>query len=300
VSGYTKLFGSILESTVWDLPAASKIVWITMLVMVDRDGVVQASVPGLAKRANVSIDECESALQSFLSPDRYSRTKDNEGRRIKEVDGGWLLLNYVKYRELMSADDVREKAAIRQQEWRQRHPKSQKVTASNARVTASNASNDIVSVSVSAAVSAPESKDPEIVTSPSARDGVGVYSSHFLTFWMSYPRKVGKGDAWKAWKRLRPELPDVLRAIANQRVTPDWRKDNGAFIPHPATWLNGRRWEDEPNARMTPVRSQGPPVAIAEAMGQRAAKDAAQLERERLAQGEKFRQERERDAGVVG
>jgi hypothetical protein len=74
-------------------------------------------------------------------------------------------------------------------------------------------------------------------------------------------------------------------------------------VPHPATWLNAGRWEDEQPKQMTiarPTRPPGPPVAIAEAMGQRAAKDAAQLERERLAQGEKFRQERERDAGVVG
>jgi hypothetical protein len=300
VSGYTKLFGSILESTVWDLPAASKIVWITMLVMVDRDGVVQASVPGLAKRANVSIEECESALQSFLSPDRYSRTKDNEGRRIKEVDGGWLLLNYVKYRELMSADDVREKAAIRQQEWRQRHPKSQKVTESNARVTASNASNDIVSVSVSE----PVAENPDRNTPASrARVSSGRKESEaFGAFYLAFPRHVGRDKAWGAWRAKGCEAiaPVIMAAVEWQKrlvfasAPPD-------KIPHPASWLNAGRWKDE-QPRQTAIarspRPSGPPVAIAEAMGQRAAKDAAQLERERLAQGEKFRQERERDAGV--
>jgi hypothetical protein len=304
VSGYTKLFGSILESTVWDLPAASKIVWITMLVMVDRDGVVQASVPGLAKRANVSIEECESALQSFLSPDRYSRTKDNEGRRIKEVDGGWLLLNYVKYRELMSADDVREKAAIRQQEWRQRHPKSQKVTESNARVTASNASNDIVSVSVS--VSEPVAENPDRNTPASrARVSSGRKESEaFQAFYAAFPRHVGRLAAWRAWRAKGCEYlaAEVMAAISwqNAKVFAGCPVDK---VPHPATWLNAGRWEDEQPRQTTIARSarpSGPPVAIAEAMGQRAAKDAAERERERLADAEKFRQERERDAGVGG
>jgi hypothetical protein len=79
-----------------------------------------------------------------------------------------------------------------------------------------------------------------------------------------------------------------------------------------ATWLNERGWENVPDpvqfkrrvngklesVKTAPPRPSGPPVAIAEAMGQRAAKDAAQLERERLAQGEEFRRNRERDAGV--
>jgi hypothetical protein len=67
--------------------------------MADKDtGIVEASIPGLANRAGVTIEETEAALKSFLSPDPYSRTKDYEGRRIKEVDGGWLLLTYNKHR----------------------------------------------------------------------------------------------------------------------------------------------------------------------------------------------------------
>jgi hypothetical protein len=293
VNGYTKLFGSILDSTVWELPHPTVRVWVTLLAMADRHGEIQASVPGLAHRARVTLEETKTALAAFLGPDEYSRTPTQEGRRVEPIDGGWRLVNHEKYRRLMAEEDRKAKAAERQRRYvSNRQQASAPVSECHKR------QNDAIPDTEAKADA--EAIDPEIVTSPSARDGAGVYSAHFLTFWMSYPRKVGKGDAWKAWKRLKPELPPVLRAIANQRVTPDWRKDNGAFIPHPATWLNGRRWEDEPNARMAPARVTGPPVAIAEAMGQRAAKDAAERERERLAQGEKFRQERERDAGVVG
>jgi hypothetical protein len=113
MAGYTKLFGSILDSTVWRTPPHVRLVWITMLAMSDRDGVVEASVPGLAWRAGVSMAEADDALLCLLSPDEHSRTPDYEGRRIEPVDGGWRLLNHAKYREKASADEQREKARVR-------------------------------------------------------------------------------------------------------------------------------------------------------------------------------------------
>lgn len=115
---FTKLFGSILDSTVWQQPGHVRLVWITMLAMKDIDGVVEASIPGLAKRAGVSIDEAESALAALMAPDPYSRTKDYEGRRIAEVDGGWRVLNHHKYRERMDAEESRQKRLDRQARWK--------------------------------------------------------------------------------------------------------------------------------------------------------------------------------------
>lgn len=108
---YAKLFSTIATSTIWSEPHATRVVWITMLAIADRSGEVQASVPGLARVANVSMDECLAALATFLSPDPYSRTPDNEGRRIEVVDGGWRLLNHSKYRAKLDADDRRERKA---------------------------------------------------------------------------------------------------------------------------------------------------------------------------------------------
>lgn len=124
MSGYTKLFGSILESTIWLETPPIKVVWITLLAMADRDGVVEASLPGLAKRAGVDRSQCEQALATFLAPDPDSRTPDNEGRRIIPVAGGWRLLNYETYREKASADEGREKAAARKRRQRERQAAS--------------------------------------------------------------------------------------------------------------------------------------------------------------------------------
>ena len=105
---FTKLFSSITESTVWCEPDRTRLVWITMLAMADHAGRVHASIPGLANRAVVPLVDCQVALDTLLAPDRYSRTPDNEGRRIEPIDGGRRLLNYKKYRDLIDEESVKE------------------------------------------------------------------------------------------------------------------------------------------------------------------------------------------------
>ena len=104
---FTKLFSSITASTIWCEPATTKIVWITMLAMADHLGRVHGSIPGLANIAQVSLQECQTALDTLLSPDRFSRSKVEEGRRIKEIDGGWQLINYIEYRERIDHESVK-------------------------------------------------------------------------------------------------------------------------------------------------------------------------------------------------
>lgn len=78
----------------------------------------------------------------------------------------------------------------------------------------------------------------------------------FDRFWSAYPKKTGKGAALQAFKRISGVPVDVmLYAIEQQRHSRQWQEDNGRFIPNPATWLNQRRWEDEPEARSMPQSS---------------------------------------------
>ena len=70
----------------------------------------------------------------------------------------------------------------------------------------------------------------------------------FAQFWLIYPRKTAKQNAEKAWAKLLPDRSlqaQLLVALGKQAKSPDWTKDGGSFIPHAATWLNGKRWEDE-------------------------------------------------------
>lgn len=118
INGYTKLFGSIVASTIWTEPHAVRIVWITMLAMANRNGVVDASLPGLADLSRVTMDEVKQAVKALESSDEYSRTPDNQGRRIEACDGGWKILNHAKYRAKMGADEKREYFRLKKQEQR--------------------------------------------------------------------------------------------------------------------------------------------------------------------------------------
>ncbi len=109
---FTKLFNSIVTSSIWREPDHVRLVWITMLALADARGEVWASVGGLADAARVSRDQCLGALLVLSSPDPDSRTKDLEGRRIQEIDGGWILINYAKYRSYR--DDENRRAQVRE------------------------------------------------------------------------------------------------------------------------------------------------------------------------------------------
>jgi hypothetical protein len=111
---FTKLFSSITESSIWMCDDKVRLAWISMLAMADRHGRVWASVPGLANRARIPLEDAKRAIDLFLAPDEWSRTPDNDGRRIEPIDGGWRLLNHQKYREIRDEEVKRENAAERQ------------------------------------------------------------------------------------------------------------------------------------------------------------------------------------------
>lgn len=91
-----------------------------MLALRDRNHVVEASIPGLADVARVTVEECRDAIQRFLSPDVDSRSPEHEGRRIEKTDCGWRILNGEKYRNKMNEDERREYNRIKQRETRAR------------------------------------------------------------------------------------------------------------------------------------------------------------------------------------
>lgn len=91
-------------------------------------------------------------------------------------------------------------------------------------------------------------REEVIPPNPRKRGQVHGFPPGFEEFWEAYPKKAGKDAAAKAFakRRVTPELLAVLlRAIAAQRTWDAWTKDRGQFIPNPATWLNGGRWEDQ-------------------------------------------------------
>lgn len=97
--GWSKLFSSLVTSSLWCEDHPTIRVWIAMLATCDNEGRVEGSVPGFASLCRVSIPELESALAKFRAPDPHSRSKNDEGRRIRDIDGGWFIINYPEYRD---------------------------------------------------------------------------------------------------------------------------------------------------------------------------------------------------------
>jgi len=119
---YVKLFSSILTSSVWGEDMATRIVWITLLALSDKDGNVRSSPSGLARMANVTPDQCNAALLKFLSPDPESGSDEQEGRRIEAIPAGWFIINYAKYRDLQDAE-------TRRAQWRESSRKHRQQTS---------------------------------------------------------------------------------------------------------------------------------------------------------------------------
>lgn len=88
----------------------------------------------------------------------------------------------------------------------------------------------------------------------SAQRGAGVDDA-FDQFWSVYPRKVGKKDAVKVWNQIRPN-PDltnkIVQGVDRWKRSEQWTKDDGRFIPYPATFLRGERWNEYDRAEVIP------------------------------------------------
>ena len=88
----------------------------------------------------------------------------------------------------------------------------------------------------------------EVIKDKGQNKNLGHFDAEFETFWQEYPKKIGKGAAKKAFEKARlggVTLESLVTAVRRQKCGSQWSKDDGQYIPHPATWLNQERWEDE-------------------------------------------------------
>lgn len=96
----------------------------------------------------------------------------------------------------------------------------------------------------------PEQCPPSLSLSPSLSESPSdSLQERFDEFWGAYPKKVGKDAAKRAFEKRKPDadlLESMLSALSVQKRSSQWQRDNGQYIPHPSTWLNEGRWQDEP------------------------------------------------------
>jgi len=217
MSGYCKLFSDIVESSIWDEPPPTCKVWVTLLALCDSDGYVRGSPGWLAGKARVTVEQCNVALALFADPDPRSRTPDHEGRRIEMLADGWLVLNYLAFRERLSdsprAISTRERVKRHRQKHNERY------------VTLCNAASVTLGASASASAVSVTSEDiPEV-----AQGGVGgcgrstpvervlsknpkPYSADFESAWTAFGKYGAKPKAAAYWRKLTAEDRTAITA----------------------------------------------------------------------------------------
>lgn len=230
---YVKLFSDILDSSLWHEPHATRIVWVTMLVMADEEGLVRVSLPGLAARARVTLEEADAALRKFESPDPYSRTSTNEGRRVTCVDGGYQINNYLMYREIQTQRQRREYMRTYMANYRKQEKANSKHHVSSGKQT----ETPVSKVSRQADTDT-EAETREISCSPKSGDRFGEW-------YRFYPKKVAKGSAEKAWRKLTPDQKAKAMEVAPLFANAT-KGAQPQFIPYPASFLNASRFDDDP------------------------------------------------------
>lgn len=99
------LWSTCVDSSIWDEPDYVVKVFLTMMALKDADHIVRLNAFQLGKRARKSEQEVLDALKVLSSPDtRRVEQQEFEGRRIRAVEDGWLVLNGEKYRAMVSAE----------------------------------------------------------------------------------------------------------------------------------------------------------------------------------------------------
>ena len=221
---FAKLFSSITESSLWSEPKEVRLLFVTMLAKADQNGFVEASIPGLARVANLTVEETETGLQCLESPDVYSKNPDNEGRRVLQVPGGFVLLNYEDYRARRSTEERREYMRDYMQNYRKKSNNGKHGVNSGKRAV----NNGKPRLAQADTDTEEETKTEE-----------------FDSFWCVYPRKTAKGTARKAFKAAMKKTSAVQIIAAAAAYAKSVETADPKFIAHPASWLNAERWDDE-------------------------------------------------------
>jgi len=125
---WAPIWSQIVDSSLWEEKLEVRVLFLTMLSNKDiRDHVVRMPLRRLCKKANLHSDPMENArlvkesLQVLLSPDSKSVDEQPyEGRRLLEVEGGWLVINGEFYQREMARMIRRSKKTLWQREERER------------------------------------------------------------------------------------------------------------------------------------------------------------------------------------
>ncbi len=250
---YVPIADSFFESSIMREELPVRFVMLALIRLALRagaNGEVDIDPVMFAKSINLPEEQVEFAIKRLMEPDRSSSSPDEEGRRIVPIDPerpfrGWRLVNWARYKHIVRmANDAARK--------RYERAKEEKMDVSeNVRERPQASENVGTKYEIRNTKNEKRNK----------RDIDHFENGFFEGFWSVYPRKVGKQQALKAWLHLSSEERQ-LAVTAVVKLAAEWKDrppEERHFCPHAATWINGKRWQDEPE----PVKAAEPKQAPA-------------------------------------
>lgn len=187
------------------------------------------SLKGLKRETRYAIRE---AIDDYMFEDKEPNFKDALSNSI------WMLLLPTLSKSKTKYENAKGKRQANQEQNQEQTENEMK--ANQKRNESENEIRPSISISKEDGERKMDNNIPPIVP----HRGV---SASFEKFWKAYPRHEAKQRAIPALERAlkKTDIDTILNAIEKQKHSDKWTKDNGQFIPHPATWLNGGCWDDE-------------------------------------------------------
>ena len=227
--GWTKLHSRIVVSSIWQQPDNVRLLWVTMLAMADADGIVEASVGGLANMANLTPELTREALEVLTGPDQDS-SDQTTGERVLAVPGGWFIINHASYRDRRTKQQEATAERVRRCRERKKQQASsevkQNVTLGNECSSASSSSSESESVKKAVKKRLPAAPRPEDVP------------EEVWTDWKEHRRRQKASTSATVISNLRAEGEKVGLKIADvmgMQVTNGWRGFQAAWVKRPRT-----------------------------------------------------------------
>ena len=217
---YGKIFTSIYDGTLAE-DWRALITFQQLIVLCDADGIIDMTPQSISRRTGIPIEHIKAGIDILEKADKYSRTPDEDGKRIELIDDhrpwGWHIVNHEMYKKLQDADTIREQTRERVRKHRE---KKRAVTDGNV-------------------------QKRHIDTDIDIKTTISKTPSRFDDFWEIYPTKKEKKKTLEIWKRRKlDQYADKLIKDVADRMMNDKNWIDG-YIPNPTTYINGDRWEDE-------------------------------------------------------
>ena len=211
---------TIIDSDAFiDMPTSSRLLYYDLSMRADDDGFIN-SPKKIIRMTGASEDDLKVLIsKKFIIP------FENGVVVIKH----WLIHNYIRKDTYNETPYVEQKAKLRLDE-----NKSYTLIETDSQLPVDGSLTQVRLGKVSI-----DNKKENIIKEKDEK---------FEIFYKAYPRKVGKANVEKWFSKNKPndELFNLMmKKLEAFKKSPDWFKDNGQFIPYPATWLNQKRWEDE-------------------------------------------------------